>query len=593
MILSRLQIFLSASFVNRTQLPILSTPNDKSSILEDTSDRPLAQLQNGTVAGIYLPTFDQNAWLGIPFVKPPTGDNRYRRPQSLTESWEDTRIYESYSPFCIGYGSDQAAYKTSEDCLTINVIRPAGNFDEPLPVATWIHGGGFVKGSSSDKRYNLSSIVKQSVKSNQPVIGVSFNYRLGPWGFLSGPAIAETGNSNLGLHDQRLALHWIQENIQGFDGDPDKVTIWGESAGASSVGFHLIAYGGENHNLFRAAIMQSGSPIPITAFATPETKMGAYKTIMQRLNCPVDGEPSLACLRNQTIEGLNNAFDRVGTTPISRYNETDTWFPVLDGDFVRRRPSEQLALKQYVNVPVIVGTCTDEGTAYAPIPGMPDALTTSLYLAGTTSTLNAFLAAKLMAKYPSNNTFGPPYQLNEGGYTGNLSEVGMTGEYRRVAAYVGDYLFIANHRKTCQTWANDGNPAYCFRFNAQSNGQPWHFGIKHLQDVAFVFYNLNGDGYDAAHNSTQGVNPFEGKPQSYKDLADLMSRSWVSFVHDLDPNSFRKEGTEFENVPLWPQYGGDAQQLLFDADVGTRTETDNYRSDGIGLINDNSEQWNR
>jgi len=109
--------------------------------------------------------------------------------------------------------------------LTMDVISPAGDFNEPLPVATWIHGGGFFKGSSSDLRYNLSFIVSQSVKSNQPMTGVSFNYRLGPWNFLAGPAMNDTGNSNLGLHDQRLAPHWIQENIQGFGGDHEKVTI--------------------------------------------------------------------------------------------------------------------------------------------------------------------------------------------------------------------------------------------------------------------------------------------------------------------------------------------------------------------------------
>ena len=98
-------------------------------------------------------------------------------------------------------------------------------------------------GGSSDKRYNLSFIVENSVAIGKPMIGVSANYRLGPWGFLYSEEVAGSGNTNLGLRDQRLALHWLQENIDAFGGDPRRVTIWGESAGALDVGLHLVAYG--------------------------------------------------------------------------------------------------------------------------------------------------------------------------------------------------------------------------------------------------------------------------------------------------------------------------------------------------------------
>jgi len=98
-------------------------------------------------------------------------------------------------------------------------------------------------GGSADKRHNLSFIVQNSVSIGKPMIGVSVNYRLSAWGFLYSDEVAGTGNTNLGLRDQRLALHWIQENIAAFEGAPDKVTIWGESAGANNVGMHLLAYG--------------------------------------------------------------------------------------------------------------------------------------------------------------------------------------------------------------------------------------------------------------------------------------------------------------------------------------------------------------
>jgi carboxylesterase type B len=116
-----------------------------------------------------------------------------------------------------------------EDCLSINVVRPL-NATGPLPVAFWIYGGGFSSGSAAWPTYNLSWLVNSSQALGKPVIGVSFNYRLGVLGFLAGSELAAEGNVNLGLLDQRAALAWIQENIAAFGGDPKQVTIFGESA---------------------------------------------------------------------------------------------------------------------------------------------------------------------------------------------------------------------------------------------------------------------------------------------------------------------------------------------------------------------------
>lgn len=134
---------------------------------------------------------------------------------------------------------DQTFYNQSEDCLYLNVVRPAGFEQKQLPVGFWIHGGGFVNGGGGDQRYNLSFIVEQSVKIGKPIIGVSVNYRLSAWGFLHSNEVVGEGITNLGLRDQRIALHWVQENIAAFGGDPRKVTIFGESAGAASVGFQV------------------------------------------------------------------------------------------------------------------------------------------------------------------------------------------------------------------------------------------------------------------------------------------------------------------------------------------------------------------
>ena len=135
----------------------------------------------------------------------------------------------------------------SEDCLYLNVIRPSGISDNAsLPVAVWIHGGGLYDGSTADKNYNLSYIVQNSVDIGQPMIAISIQYRLAAWGFLGSQEALDAGITNIGFKDQRLSLHWVNENIAAFGGDPSKVTIWGESSGAQSVGAQLLAYSGRD-----------------------------------------------------------------------------------------------------------------------------------------------------------------------------------------------------------------------------------------------------------------------------------------------------------------------------------------------------------
>lgn len=122
----------------------------------------------------------------------------------------------------------------------------------------WIYGGGLYTGSTADPRYNLSGIVKVSQDMGQPIIAVSFNYRVGIWGFLQNIGLLTEGSSNMGLLDQRLGLQWIQENIGAFGGDPDQVVVWGESAGAQSIAYQMFSYEGRDDGLFRGAILESG-----------------------------------------------------------------------------------------------------------------------------------------------------------------------------------------------------------------------------------------------------------------------------------------------------------------------------------------------
>ncbi|KAG6284110.1 hypothetical protein E4U09_008282 [Claviceps aff. purpurea] len=244
-------------------LPILASSDG---YCRNNQQKPTVSVKNGTYEGIFSPGYHQDFFLGIPYAKKP---QRFSPPQPLDEGWDTIRPATSYPPHCFGYGSFNIGYNMSEDCLYLNIIRPHGLAqDAKLPVAFYIHGGGLVgrllshflplakrlseqrtnstqyQGGSADKRFNLSFIVEQSVQMKKPIIGVSLNYRLGAWGFLGSKEALDAGATNIGFRDQRMALHWVNENIHAFGGSPDKVTIWGGSSGAESVTAQVLAHNG-------------------------------------------------------------------------------------------------------------------------------------------------------------------------------------------------------------------------------------------------------------------------------------------------------------------------------------------------------------
>lgn len=229
---------------------------------------------------------------GIPFAKPPVGQLRLKPPQPLTSAVgnvDGTAIPKACPQFFFSLDESnfptnilgeilntplfQAATNAGEDCLTLNVQRPAGTTsNSKLPVLFWIFGGGFELGST--QMYDGTSLVQESVSQGKPILFVAVNYRVGGFGFLPGKEILADGSANLGLLDQRLGLQWVADNIASFGGDPDKVTIWGESAGSISVLDQMALYDGDNtYNgkpLFRAGIMDSGSIVPADPVDCPK-----------------------------------------------------------------------------------------------------------------------------------------------------------------------------------------------------------------------------------------------------------------------------------------------------------------------------------
>ncbi|KAK8202275.1 hypothetical protein M8818_005804 [Zalaria obscura] len=449
-------------------------------------------------------------------------------------------------------------------------------------------------GGTPDRRYNLSFIVENSVKIGRPIMAASIAYRLGPFGFLNGDDVQGAGQTNIGLKDQRLALHWIQENIAGFGGDAEKVqstldlaarlsplltyyiqvTIWGESAGAASVGFHLTAYNGRDDHLFRAAIMESGNPVAYGPLNGTDYYQPRYAALVAAAGCD-NANSTLACLRQLPLFVLNNILNT------SDFN-TD-WNPTVDGDFIARYTSLQMADGDFVHVPIIDGANSDEGTAFSPT-GINTTADLVYYLNTTTTTqyaLPSSLITALLAAYPDIPDQGIPSSQTLGGDIRLGPPYGA--QYRRSAAYFGDEVFIANRRYTCLTWAAANVSAYCYRFNAIPAGIPWPIEVTHFQEVAFVMNNLQGLGY--------AVDPFLNKTQSYADLSDLMSCSWASFVAELTPNGWKgRQGA----VGEWPVYEvGAPMDFVFDANVTSFAEPDTWREEGIRLIYENNVAYHR
>ena len=377
-------------------------------VLDSSVAAPTAKTKNGTYQGFHLASYNQDLFLGIPYAQPPLGSLRLTNPQSLNSSFNDTKSAAAYFPECVGYGGDDIGYHVSEDCLALNVIRPGNQSSQNLPVAVWIHGGGLQMGGTPDRRYNLSFIVENSVQIGKPIIGVSIAYRLGPWGFLFSQEVQGSGNTNIGLRDQRLALHWIQENIAAFGGDPTKVAIWGESAGAYSVGAHLVAYGGRDDKLFRAGIMESGNPVNYAPYQDAGFYQRSYDLIVNQTGCHNQTD-TLNCLRSVPYAKLNAVFNQTSFTGVTPFEA------VIDGDFIQKFTSIQLTDGDFVKVPIIDGANTDEGTAFGPV-GIENTTQFAAYLEGganpaTQAALPAFFVQELLAAYPDNPSLGIPAEL--------------------------------------------------------------------------------------------------------------------------------------------------------------------------------------
>ena len=369
--------------------------------------------------------------------------------------------------------------------------------------------------------YNMSYVVEQSVLNNKPVIGISVNYRMAAFGFISSDEVNAEGAQNLGLRDQRLALQWVNKHISTFGGDPAKVTIWGESAGAYSVGDHINAYDGENGSLFRAAILESGGAVGPPLNET-DWYQGMYKNLTASVGC-ANSANTLRCLREVPYEKIA-PYGYVGLE----------WFHVIDGSFIPRYGQQSLLSGKFAKIPLILGTNTDEGFGVNGVN--TDAQAIEQLLTSKRWNVNVEQARRLLELYPDNPTLGQPY----GWGNRTWPEYGL--QYKRYQSIATDLTMYAPRRLLAERMSHYVDEVYSYRWDAPKfNTTPTTIGVNHFSEVR----RKRSHSRDALAyilqipfvfgNTEQQITPLGNDTANLK-LSNLVIRMWTSFAHDLDPN---------------------------------------------------------
>jgi para-nitrobenzyl esterase len=463
--------------------------------------------------GVVVGQHDGNisSFKGIPFAAPPVRELRWRAPQPVVP-WQGVRAADRYSPMCLQplraknsvfYTGEEAA---SEDCLYLNVWTPAAA-DVKRPVMVFIYGGGWVVGSGSMALYAGDGL------AGKGAVVVTFNYRLGVLGFLAHPALsAESGNAasgNYGLMDIVAALKWVRANIARFGGDPDNVTLYGQSAGA--VAISLLQASPMAEGLFHRLIGQSGGYTlggPLPTLTATERK----------------GIATAEKLKSPTVQALRN----LGGDAVMAAD--NSYVPIVDGFVLRSDPAETFGAGRQMRVPALVGANADEGTPY-PV-GMSAAA-----FADHARARYGQRADALLALYPA-----------------------RTEEEARTASYAlhRDRTFAVPVREWAIAQARVA-PVFMYHFarvppfvtdlNYQQQSPASRLGAYHGAEMAYAYGVLDSLNWN-------------GRVRDWTDadrkLSDVMMTYWVNFARTGDPNG--------PGLPAWPKYAADAERVMLFAD---------------------------
>ena len=479
-----------------------------------TADPASVTIDSGPVRGVA--TRAVISWKGIPYAAPPVGPLRWRDPQPVPP-WTDVRAAAEFGPSCI----QADTVPKSEDCLTINVWRPVHIGRRALPVMVWIHAGAMVHGGAA--LHPLDAV------AGQGVVAVSMNYRLGRLGYFAHPALAAEApddvRGNYGFMDQRAALQWVQRNIAAFGGDPQQVTIFGESSGGGSVLAHLVSP--LSRGLFQRAILQSPIAPTARADATPSSDLATAEKIAvdwsRSVGVAGDGPAALRQLRALPPDQLFAATSDVETFAALAAGTTlpGLAMAIIDGRFLPETPEAALAAGHQARVPVIVGA-NDRDLAL-----------------GAAGDKDELFAAFGLERDVARRLYDP---------RGDQA----VDELKQQA--FADRTVLEPVRHLANLLARSGQPVWLYRFAyVPESMRAENLGTLHGLEIPFTL---------------SVPAPMVGKKVTATDraMADLVSAYWVAFALTGDPNGGGR--------PVWPRYDSAVDRLLHVTNSGIIVGTD-------------------
>ncbi|KAF5359514.1 hypothetical protein D9756_002972 [Leucocoprinus leucothites] len=449
------------------------------------------------------------SYLGLPYAEPPVGDRRFRAPLPLDttrlarESHGKVIDARSYPDLCIQGALSRSDHggAGSEDCLKVNVYTPAGvEANAKLPVLVYIHGGGYVFGNPSNWPF------EHWIQQSPNVVIVSVYYRLSGFGFLATPEFSsgQLGDLNAGFLDQVEALRWVQKHISKFGGDPNKVTINGESAGGASIELHLIANAGKE-DLFHGAIAQSVYRTPLP---TPEQQQPLFDALAEKTGCGTgDLAAKMACLRSASVSALAIAQDNA-TATLRGYH---AFHPVVDKKVLTGFPTRLIQNGVFRRVPLVVGATTNETVA------------------GGSS-----IAAAAQAFAPSVSDEG--VNRLEQAYPSSA----FASEDLRQQTVTGDFSLKCARTIMASAWNEARVNTWTYRYN-----QPDPAGGSTATAHAAENYMM----FRGTHPGINGTTTFSTFNPSEIAFSEELIAYWLSFVRTLNPNTHK-----LDRAPAWPLY---------------------------------------
>jgi len=450
-------------------------------------------------------------FLGVPFAQPPVENLRFKAPAAITTPAKGVQDASQFGNACPQPVSSGLGAAVSEDCLVLNVFRPAGTqANAKLPILVWFYGGGFNTGAASSASFDPSRIIQRSVATGKPIIFVSVNYRVNTFGFLASRFVAPE-DLNAGFLDQRLAFQFVQQNIASFGGDPTKVTCWGQSAGAGSCETHVLFPASER--LFRSIITDSSTgPFKSAPFAFQYDEPGKpFASLVEAVGCPLSSD-SIACLQRVPFETLLN----ISNTMINNRLNQQLWQPTVGppNSLIPERPSQRIASGKFLHdVAYMAGTNLNEGTVFSESlinithPGMTEDQAFNFFIGQLildNTTLTSDVLGQIDTLYPANDpTAGGPF------HTGDSL-------FDRAESWYTDNMYLSPRRLFFNEAAPlSSQPFFAYFFTEFIPTNSPILGVFHGSELALIFGPV---------------------PTSVEDdFADTMTDFWISFVVDQNP----------------------------------------------------------